>query len=60
MKAYVDGIVTPNPRLRKEHHLLPDDDNEQLLGPNPVMGASVSTGFARMSLVSVELTNVLT
>lgn len=54
-KAYVDGLVTPNPHRPQERHLLPDDDHEHLLGPNPVMGAPVTTGFARMSLVIVEL-----
>ncbi|MFG2408790.1 hypothetical protein ACGFR8_31490 [Streptomyces brevispora] len=56
VKAYVDGLVTPNPHRPLERHLLPDDDHEHLLGPNPVMGAPVVTGFARMSLVIVELT----
>jgi hypothetical protein len=60
VKAYVDGLVTPNPDLPGEHHLLPDDDHEHLLGPNPVMGKPVTTGFARMSLVIVELTESLT
>ncbi|MGY4936155.1 hypothetical protein ACWD7T_34720, partial [Streptomyces sp. 900116325] len=59
-KAYVDGLVTPNPDRPGEHHLLPDDDHEHLLGPNPVMGAPVTTGFARMSLVIVELTGPVT
>lgn len=59
-KAYVDGLVTPNPDLPAQRHLLPDDDHEHLLGPNPVMGAPVTTGFARMSLVIVELINPLT
>jgi hypothetical protein len=54
-KAYVDGLVTPNPKLPLERHLLPDDDHEHLLGPNPVMGSPVTTGFARMTLVIVEL-----
>lgn len=57
-KAYVDGLVTPNPHRPLERHLLPDDDHEHLLGPNPVMGAPVPTGFARMSLVVVELTSL--
>ncbi|WP_280843874.1 hypothetical protein [Streptomyces sp. SAI-119] len=59
-KAYVDGLVTPNPHQPKEHHLLPDDDHEHLLGPNPVMGPPVTSGFARMSLVIVELCGPLT
>lgn len=59
-KAYVDGLVTPNPIRPGEHHLLPDDDHEHLLGPNPVIGAPVTTGFARMSLVIVELTGPVT
>lgn len=54
-KAYVDGLVTPNPHRLKERHLLPDDDHKHLIGPNPVMGAPVTTGFARMTLVIVEL-----
>lgn len=54
-KAYVDGLVTPNPERPAEHHLLPDDDHEHLLGPIPVMGAPVTTGYARMTLVIVEL-----
>ncbi|MFC9534431.1 hypothetical protein ACFT38_28390 [Streptomyces sp. NPDC056975] len=58
--AYVDGLVTPNPQLPAEHHLLPDDDHEHLLGPNPVMGEPVTTGYARMSLVIVELCDALT
>jgi hypothetical protein len=60
VKAYVDGLVTPNPHLPKERHLLPDDDHEHLLGPNPVMGEPVTTGLARMSLVIVELIRPLT
>jgi len=59
-KAYVDGLVTPNPHRPQERHLLPDDDHEHLLGPNPVMGKPVTTGFARMSLVIVELTGPVT
>ncbi|MEU2909161.1 hypothetical protein ACFYM3_16185 [Streptomyces massasporeus] len=59
-KAYVDGLVTPNPDLPRLRHLLPDDDHEHLLGPNPLMGAPVETGFARMSLVIVELHGTLT
>ncbi|MEU1592806.1 hypothetical protein ABZ468_08070 [Streptomyces sp. NPDC005708] len=54
-KAYVDGLVTPNPHLPTERHLLPDDDHTHLLGPFPVMGPPVTTGYARMSLVIVEL-----
>ncbi|MET7573360.1 hypothetical protein ABZT04_33420 [Streptomyces sp. NPDC005492] len=38
-KAYVDGLVTPDPHLPQERHLLPDDDHEHLLGPNPVMAS---------------------
>ncbi|MET8717374.1 hypothetical protein ABZV52_29860 [Streptomyces sp. NPDC004735] len=56
VKAYIDGLVTPNLQRPGEHHLLPDDDHEHLLGPTPVMGAPVTTGYARMSLVIVELT----
>ncbi|MGW0867007.1 hypothetical protein [Streptomyces sp. NPDC002611] len=52
-KAYVDGLVS-------EGGLLPDDNHEHLLGPNPVMGPPVTTGFARMSLVIVELTEPVT
>lgn len=48
-KAYVDGLVS-------DGGLLPDDNHEHLLGPNPVMGSPVTTGFARLSLVIVELT----
>lgn len=54
-KAYVDGLVTPNPHRPLEHHLLPDDDHTHLLGPYPAMGAYVPTGLARMSLVIAEL-----
>ncbi|WP_331726278.1 hypothetical protein [Streptomyces sp. NBC_00470] len=54
-KAYIDGLVTPNPHRPTEHHLLPDDDHEHLLGPTPVMGDPVPSGHARMSLVIVEL-----
>ncbi|MET8696919.1 hypothetical protein ABZV65_30765 [Streptomyces bauhiniae] len=54
-KAYVDGLVTPNPHQPCKRHLLPDDDHEHLLGPNPVMGAPVTTGYARMTLVIAEL-----
>ncbi|MGW3627796.1 hypothetical protein [Streptomyces sp. NPDC000880] len=60
VKAYVDGLVTPNPDRPRERYLLPDDDHEHLLGPNPVMGSPVTTGFARMSLVIVELTEPVT
>ncbi|MEU0427152.1 hypothetical protein ABZ235_26700 [Streptomyces canus] len=60
MKAYVDGIVTPNPHLPKEHHLLPDDDHEHLMGPTPVRESHVPAGFARMSLVVAKLTARLT
>ncbi|SEE85127.1 hypothetical protein SAMN05216483_6789 [Streptomyces sp. 2131.1] len=56
VKAYVDGLVTPNPEQPKARHLLPDDDAEHLLGPYPVMGEPVESGHARMSLVIVELT----
>ncbi|MGW0632989.1 hypothetical protein [Streptomyces sp. NPDC002758] len=55
-KAYIDGLVTPNPELPKARHLLPDDDAEHLMGPFPAMGAPVSSGRARMSLVIAELT----
>lgn len=48
VKAYVDGLVT-------DGGLLPDDSHEFLMGPTPVMGAPVTTGFARMTLVVVEL-----
>ncbi|MFE6185502.1 hypothetical protein ACFQ6U_13855 [Streptomyces sp. NPDC056465] len=54
-KAYIDGLVTPNPRRPLDRHLLPDDDHTHLLGPNPVMGSAVPTGYARMSLVIVEV-----
>jgi hypothetical protein len=53
VKAYVDGLVT-------DGGLLPDDSHEFLIGPTPVMGAPVTTGFARMSLVVVELSKPLT
>ncbi|MGA5127693.1 hypothetical protein ACWCV2_17225 [Streptomyces pseudogriseolus] len=59
-KAYVDGLVTPNPDLPGNRHLLPDDDHEHLLGPYPLMGAPVETGYARMSLIVVELGGPLT
>jgi hypothetical protein len=59
-KAYVDGLVTPNPKLPTLRHLLPDDDHEHLLGPYPAMGAPAPTGNARMSLVIVELAGPLT
>jgi hypothetical protein len=59
-KAYVDGLVTPNPDLPRLRHLLPDDNHEHLLGPYPEMGAPVQTGLARMSLVIVELRGPLT
>ncbi|WP_406150685.1 hypothetical protein [Streptomyces anulatus] len=49
VKAYVDGLVT-------DGGLLPDDSHEYLMGPIPVMGSPVTTGFARMSLVIAELT----
>ncbi|MGY5009892.1 hypothetical protein ACWCY6_17685 [Streptomyces sp. 900105755] len=52
--------MTPNLHRPQEHHLLPDDDHEHLSRANPVMRAPVSTGFARMSLAIVELTNLLT
>ncbi|MFB6700211.1 hypothetical protein [Streptomyces rubiginosohelvolus] len=48
VKAYVDGLVT-------DGRVLPDDSHEFLLGPYPVMGSPVSTGFARMTLVIAEL-----
>ncbi|MFC9280862.1 hypothetical protein [Streptomyces collinus] len=60
VKAYVDGLVTPNPDLPRLRHLLPDDDHEHLLGPFPLMGAPVKTGYARMSLVIAELHGPLT
>jgi hypothetical protein len=47
-KHYIDGLVT-------DGGLLPDDDHEHLMGPIPVMGAPVTTGLARMTLVIVEL-----
>ncbi|MEU5978526.1 hypothetical protein [Streptomyces sp. NPDC047315] len=47
-KHYVDGLVT-------DGGLLPDDSHEFLMGPIPVMGAPVTTGLARMTLVVVEL-----
>ncbi|MGW4086937.1 hypothetical protein ACWEGS_28295 [Streptomyces sp. NPDC004822] len=52
-KHYVDGLVT-------DAGLLPDDNHEFLMGPIPVMGEPVTTGFARMSLIVVELTGPLT
>ncbi|MFD9394185.1 hypothetical protein ACFWBB_26635 [Streptomyces sp. NPDC060000] len=52
-KHYVDGLVT-------DAGLLPDDNHEFLMGPIPVMGEPVTTGFARMSLVVVEVTGSLT
>jgi hypothetical protein len=52
-KHYVDGLVV-------DGGLLPDDNHEFLMGPIPVMGAPVTTGFARMTLVIVELTVPLT
>ncbi|MER6109341.1 hypothetical protein [Streptomyces hirsutus] len=59
-KAYVDGLVTPSPKQPAVRHLLPDDDHEHLLGPNPLMGAPVTTGYARMTLVIVELAGPVT
>lgn len=59
-KAYIDGLVTPDPKQPLLRHLLPDDDHTHLLGPNPVMGEPVASGCARMSLVIVELTKPLT
>ncbi|MFK0279513.1 hypothetical protein ACIQVL_03430 [Streptomyces sp. NPDC090499] len=59
-KAYIDGLVTPDPKQPLLRHLLPDDDHTHLLGPNPVMGEPVGSGCARMSLVIVELTKPLT
>ncbi|MEU1600697.1 hypothetical protein ABZ468_50210 [Streptomyces sp. NPDC005708] len=56
-KAYIDGLVTPNPDRPGEHLLLPDDDHEHLVGPFSAMGAPVTTGYARMTLVIAELTN---
>lgn len=53
VKPYIDGLVT-------DGGLLPDDNHEFLMGPIPVMGEPVTTGFARMSLVIVELTEPLT
>ncbi|GAA5070800.1 hypothetical protein [Streptomyces similanensis] len=50
-KHYVDGLVT-------DGGLLPDDNHEFLLGPIPVMGAPVTTGYARMTLVVVELASL--
>ncbi|WP_406153171.1 hypothetical protein OG217_05600 [Streptomyces sp. NBC_01023] len=49
-KAYVDGLVDAG--------LLPDDNSAHLLGPYPEMGAPVTTGGARLSLVVVELAPV--
>lgn len=60
VKAYVDGLVTPNPKQPKARHLLPDDDSTHLLGPYPVMGEPVASGLARMSLVIVEVAEPLT
>lgn len=51
-KPYVDGLV--------DGGVLPDDNHEYLLGPIPIMGAPVTTGPARMSLVIVELLAPLT
>ena len=47
-KHYVDGMVA-------DGGLLPDDNHEHLMGPIPIMGEPVTTGFARMSLVIFEL-----
>ncbi|MEU2969065.1 hypothetical protein ABZ687_29310 [Streptomyces ardesiacus] len=47
-KHYVDGLVV-------DSGLLPDDNHEFLMGPIPVMGKPVTTGYARMTLVIVEL-----
>lgn len=52
-KHYVDGLVV-------DGGLLPDDNHEFLMGPIPVMGEPVTTGFARMTLVVVELTEPVT
>ncbi|MFI8206758.1 hypothetical protein [Streptomyces sp. NPDC085937] len=52
-KHYVDGLVI-------DGGLLPDDNHEFLMGPIPVMGQPVTTGFARMTLVVVELTGPVT
>ncbi|QFG13215.1 RusA-like resolvase [Streptomyces phage Gilgamesh] len=52
-KHYVDGLVV-------DGGLLPDDNHEFLMGPIPVMGEPVTTGFARMTLVIVELTEPVT
>jgi hypothetical protein len=54
-KAYVDGLVTPDPNRPSLRHLLPDDDHTHLLGPYPAMGEPVDSGFTRMSLVIVGL-----
>ncbi|MFF1600790.1 hypothetical protein ACFVYV_25330 [Streptomyces mirabilis] len=53
VKPYIDGLVT-------DGGLLPDDNHEFLMGPIPVMGEPVTSGFARMSLVIVELAEPLT
>ncbi|MCG8971781.1 hypothetical protein [Streptomyces sp. CL12-4] len=60
VKAYVDGLVTPDPKQPQVRHLLPDDDAEHLFGPVPVMGEPVPSGLARMSLVIVELSGPVT
>lgn len=52
-KHYVDGLVV-------DGGLLPDDNHEFLMGPIPVMGEPVTTGYARLSLVIVELTEPVT
>lgn len=53
VKAYVDGLVT-------DGGLLPDDNHEFLMGPIPVMGEPVASGYARMTLVVVELSKPVT
>ncbi|MFB6629988.1 hypothetical protein ACFCWY_08840 [Streptomyces sp. NPDC056362] len=52
-KAYVDGLVS-------DGGLLPDDNHEYLMGPIPVMGQPVTTGNARISIVIVEVSKLLT
>ncbi|WP_454315386.1 hypothetical protein [Streptomyces phaeoluteigriseus] len=47
-KHYIDGLVT-------DAGLLPDDNHEFLMGPTPLMGKPVTSGFARMTLIVVEL-----
>ncbi|MFD5856079.1 hypothetical protein [Streptomyces chartreusis] len=52
-KRSVDGLVT-------DAGLLPDDNQEFLVGPIPFMGESVTTGCTRMSIGILELAGLLT